>query len=51
MYARLKRVDESIEWLKKAIDKGYTNWENIKRDGDLDNIRDTSAYSELIKDH
>jgi tetratricopeptide (TPR) repeat protein len=51
MYSRLKRVDESIEWLKKAIDKGYTNWENLKKDGDLDNIRDDKAYKELIKDH
>ena len=51
MYARLKRVDESIEWLKKAIDKGYTNWENIKKDEDLDSIRDALAYKELIKDH
>jgi hypothetical protein len=51
MYSRLKQVDESIEWLKKAIDKGYANWENIKKDGDLDNIRDTYAYKELIRDH
>jgi tetratricopeptide (TPR) repeat protein len=51
MYARLRRVDESIEWLKKAIDKGYTNWESIKRDGDLDNIRDSLAYKALIKNH
>jgi tetratricopeptide (TPR) repeat protein len=51
MYARLKQVNESIEWLKKAIDKGYTNWGSIKKDGDLDNIRDTYAYKELIKDH
>jgi tetratricopeptide (TPR) repeat protein len=50
MYARLKQVDKSIEWLKKAIDKGYTNWESIKKDGDLDNIRDAMAYKELIKD-
>ena len=51
MYARLDRVDESIEWLKKAIDRGYANWENIKKDSDLDNIRDAYAYRELIKDH
>jgi len=51
MYSRLKRVDKSIEWLKKAIDKGYTNWENIKKDGDLDNIRDAFAYQELVKGH
>ena len=51
MYSRLKRVDESIEWLQKAIDKGYTNWENIKKDSDLDNIRESSAYQELIQGH
>ena len=51
MYSRLRRVDESIEWLKKAIDKGYANWENLKKDADLDNIRDDKAYMELIKDH
>jgi hypothetical protein len=51
MYARLKRVDEAIEWLQKALDKGYTNWESIKKDGDLDNIRDSSAYRNLISGH
>jgi tetratricopeptide (TPR) repeat protein len=51
MYSRLKQVDNSIGWLKKAIDQGYTNWESIKKDGDLDNIRDAMAYKELIKDH
>ena len=49
MYSQLKRVDESIEWLQKAIDKGYTNWESIKKDSDLDNIRGTLAYQELIQ--
>ena len=51
MYSRLKKVDASIEWLKKAIDKGYTNWESIKKDGDLDNIRNATDYKELVKDH
>jgi tetratricopeptide (TPR) repeat protein len=49
MYSRLKQVDESIAWLKKAIDKGYTNWESIKKDADLDNIRETSEYKKLIE--
>ena len=51
MYSRLKRVDESIEWLQKAIDKGYANWESIKRDSDLDNIRGSIAYKNLIRGH
>jgi hypothetical protein len=51
MYSRLNRVDESIEWLKKAIDKGYANWKNIKTDSDLDNIRDADAYKQLVSGH
>jgi len=51
MYSQLNRVDESLAYLKKAIDKGYTNWQRIKRDSDLDNIRDSLAYKELIQGH
>jgi hypothetical protein len=51
MYSQLNRVDESIEWLQKAIDRGYANWENIKNDSDLNNIRESSAYKELIQGH
>jgi tetratricopeptide (TPR) repeat protein len=51
MYSRLNRVNESIEWLKKAIDKGYADWDSIKKDGDLDNIRGSFAYKELIRGH
>jgi hypothetical protein len=51
MYSRLNRVNESVEWLQKAIDKGYANWENIKKDSDLDNIRESPAYKKLIQGH
>ncbi len=51
MYSRLKRKEESIEWLQTAIDKGYSNWESIKSDSDLENIRDADAYKELVKGH
>jgi hypothetical protein len=44
-------VNESIDWLKKAIDKGYSNWESIKTDGDLDNIRESLEYKRLVKGH
>jgi tetratricopeptide (TPR) repeat protein len=51
MYSRLNQLDKSIEWLKKAIDKGFTDWESIKTDEDLDNVRDSTAYQEFIKGH
>ena len=51
LYSMLKREEESIEWLQRAIDSGYSNWESIKNDSDLENIRDTDAYKELVKGH
>jgi tetratricopeptide (TPR) repeat protein len=51
MYSRLKREKESIDWLQKAIEKGYSNWESIKSDSDLENIRGSSAYQKLIQGH
>ena len=51
MYSRLQKEEESIEWLQKAVDKGYSNWESIKSDSDLENIRGSSAYQKLIQGH
>jgi tetratricopeptide (TPR) repeat protein len=51
LYALQTKVEESLEWLKKAIDKGYTNWELIKTDKDLENIRNSAGYKELVKGH
>ncbi len=50
-YSRLNEIDKSINWLDQAVNKGYDNWDLIKTDPDLANIRDSLAYKELIKDH
>ena len=51
VYAIQNEKKESIDWLKQAIARGYQNWDLIKNDPDLENIRSTSEYKELIKDH
>lgn len=51
LYALLNNVDEAIAWLKKAIDNGYDNWQLITNDKDLNNIRNSAAYKELVKGH
>jgi tetratricopeptide (TPR) repeat protein len=50
IYARQNKTDESINQLEKAVNKGYNNWDLIKTDKDLDNIRDTLYYKNLMKD-
>jgi hypothetical protein len=51
IYAKQNRVEESIVWLKQSIDKGFHNWDLIKKDPDLANIRNTSFVNELFKNH
>lgn len=49
LYARLNNINESIIWLKKSIQRGYDKWDIIQNDRDLDNIRQSSYYKELLK--
>ena len=49
LYALQNNVPESIRWLKKAVDRGYQNWELIKTDKDLANIRDSEGYRQLVE--
>jgi tetratricopeptide (TPR) repeat protein len=50
IYAKSDKTDESIAWLKKSIEKGFHNWKLLKTDSDLDRIRDTDFYQQLLKD-
>jgi tetratricopeptide (TPR) repeat protein len=48
IYSRRNDVRNSIHWLKKAIDRGYNNWERIKSDRNFDNISGTSDFKRLV---
>ena len=50
LYALQDNVPDSIAWLKLAIERGYQNWEMIKTDKDLANIRSSQDYQQLVKD-
>ena len=49
IYAKQNMTKESIGWLNQAIDKGFKNWDQIKNDPDLANIRNTSYVLGLMK--
>ncbi len=51
IYAKQNKVDESISWLKQAIEKGFNNWDLLKKDPDIASIRNTTFINELIKNH
>jgi Flp pilus assembly protein TadD len=49
LYARLNDKRLAVETLKRSIDAGQEDFEWIKRDSDLDSIRDEPGYLELMK--
>jgi tetratricopeptide (TPR) repeat protein len=48
IYARQGRIDEATAWLDMAVKKGFHNWELLKKDPDLYNIRGTGYYKGLV---
>ena len=48
LYAIQNMKNESVEWLTKAIDNGYSNWDHLKNDKDLKNIKNTSYFKSLV---
>ena len=49
IYARQNKSVESVACLKKAVAKGFNDWNHIKTDKDLDNIRSSAEYNAFIE--
>jgi len=48
LQARQNNSEDAVEWLKKALNHGYANWDHIKTDPDLENIRGSSSFKTLL---
>ena len=49
IYARMDRVDESLDWLQQAIKKGFSDRRMMVLDKDLDNVRTSPGFMEMMK--
>ena len=50
LHSRLGEKKLAIDYLSNAIKKGYSNYEWLKRDPDLNNIQNEPEFMELMKD-
>ena len=48
IYAREGNINNAIKWLKISIEKGFNNWKLLQKDNDLENLRNTQIYKDLI---
>lgn len=46
--ALLANADMAVEWLKKAVANGYSNFEHMLQDGDLSSLRERADFLGLV---
>jgi hypothetical protein len=51
LYARQHKTEESIDWLRKAVERGFNNWGLLKNDKGWESIRESAYYQELLEAH
>jgi TolB-like protein/Flp pilus assembly protein TadD len=49
LYSMTGKIEESIYYLKKAVEAGFAHRQYLEKDSDFDPIRSHSAYQALIK--
>lgn len=49
IYSMMGDTQKSVEYLKMAFDKGYDNLSHIRYDEDLENVRNSVEYKQLIE--
>ena len=50
IYSRIGDKEKALQYLRKTLEMGYRHFGHISRDNDLDNIRDSEEFQELIRE-
>jgi tetratricopeptide (TPR) repeat protein len=50
-YALLKRTDQAIKTLRRAVELGYRDFRYMREDRDLDSIRQDSRFRQLLREY
>ena len=48
IYAKINKLDESLQCLMRAVDMGFKDWDLLKKDSDLEALRDTEYFKSII---
>ena len=51
LLARMGRLDEAVEALRRALELGYRSFAHIEHDDDMDPIRELPAFKMLIEEY
>lgn len=51
LYSIMGETDRAVDYLRKALELGFRRFSHIKRDRDLNNIRNEKAFIDLIQEY
>lgn len=51
LYSLMNEKEKALDYMKKALESGFNNFNHMLRDTDLDNIRDTEEYKSLVEQY
>jgi CHAT domain-containing protein/WD40 repeat protein len=46
-----RKTGEALDWLERAFKLGFVNYDGLKGDTDLDNLRALPRYAQLVRDY
>jgi tetratricopeptide (TPR) repeat protein len=49
IYSLMNNPDSAVKWLESAIDSGFKDFDHMREDADLDNIRANPEYVKLLE--
>lgn len=49
IHARQGRTEAAVRWLKTAVERGFDDWKLLEQDENLDNIRASAYYRNLVR--
>jgi tetratricopeptide (TPR) repeat protein len=49
LYALNNNKKDAVDWLHLAVEKGYDDWNHLKTDPDMNNIRNEPAFQRMIE--
>lgn len=51
LYSLINELDTSIDYMRKALEDGFRNFAHIRRDDDLDKVRQHPGFEPLIQEY
>ena len=51
LYSLMNDANTSLDWLERSLQKGFNDYESLQQDGDLEFVRKSEGFGQLLKQY